>query len=285
MLLKIRQLAGDSRAWARAITFLSILFAPILVLAATGYVPLESSVTGGQNVSNFGDYLKRVYEIGITITITLAVLYLVIGGFGYITSSASLTKKEDSKNMINNALFGLVLALLSYVILNTISPQFTQFNLNIGEVGKGFNKIQTTGTESGVTGSGCLNCVTLTGVPTKPDICDGGVCQLNKDFAGKLSGFNAEQKDQRVTEGYPPTATHKDPCHYNGTCVDTNFTSNPTPEKIKSYIETAQKYGLRAVYEVGDEKTAEALRKSTGLPSDKIISAKITAPHFSLYNI
>lgn len=140
MLLKIRQLAGDSRAWARAITFLSILFAPILVLAATGYVPLESSVTGGQNVSNFGDYLKRVYEIGITITITLAVLYLVIGGFGYITSSASLTKKEDSKNMINNALFGLVLALLSYVILNTISPQFTQFSLNISEVGKEFNK-------------------------------------------------------------------------------------------------------------------------------------------------
>ncbi len=263
-----------------------VLFIPVIVSAATtGYVPLESSVTGGQNVASFGDYLKRVYQIGISVTIALAVLYLVIGGFGYMTSGTNITSKDTAKSHMTNAIYGLLLALLSYVILNTISPQFTQFSLNISEVGRGFNNVTPGETTGNLASGGCLGCVTLTGVSTKPGICNGGVCQLNKDFVNKLSGFNSEVKDQRVTEGYPPTTTHKDSCHYNGTCVDANFTSSPTPEKIKSYIETAQKYGLRAVYEVPDEKTAESLRKSTGLPADKIISATITAPHFSVYNI
>lgn len=200
---------------AKLLAFGAIVFLPAVVFAATtGYVPLESSVTGGQNVANFGDYLKRVYEIGITVTIVLAVLYLVIGGFGYITSSASLTKKEDSKTMINNALFGLALALLSYIILSTISPQFTQFSLNISEVGKGFNKIQETKSVSpylstpsgevsqreadmralfkdagiGINNGPCVNgqtvgCTNVGGLPT-------GVIENLKTLGGNCGGCN-----------------------------------------------------------------------------------------------
>ncbi len=267
-----------------------ILFLPILILAAgTSYTPLESSVTGGQSVTSFGGYLQRVYQIGIMVTIALAVLYLVIGGFGYMTSGTKITDKEAAKSRITNAIFGLLLALLSYVILNTLSPQFTQFSLNISEVGKEFDVKIITGSETG-----CFDCVYLSGMPVKGGACDKGVCQLNSALAERLEAYNKENPGLILTEGYPKTASHVNICHDNGSCADVNYMSKsvvlknlpPTPEQIAKDILAAEKHGLRFVYEVKTQEEADRLRKDSGLPDNlqnRIISANVTAPHFSVY--
>lgn len=277
------------RGWAFLAAFL-VFFLPGLALAATtGYVPLEGSVTGGQNVTNFGDYLKRVYGIGITVTITLAVLYLVIGGFAYMTSGISITGKEGAKSKMTNALLGLLLALLSYVILNTISPQFTQFSLNISEVGKSFNTAPTAGTSGTTGGDGGIR---VTKIPVKDGVCPVGGCEASTEFVSKAQKFVAIVGEDagRFTEiGSYSYKEHLDGCHKASppTCGDYNFAPGikPTANGVKFIVDSAQKAGARAVYEVPDEKTAEQLRKATGLPADKIISAKITAPHFSFYSI
>lgn len=287
---KIKTEGKNKNTIVRFLAFCVVVFLPAVIFAAeTGYVPLEGSVTGGQNVANFGDYLKRVYEIGIMVTITLAVLYLVIGGFGYMTSSTSITNKEASISKMTNALLGLLLALLSYVILNTISPQFTKFSLNISEVGEKFNKVTPSITVSG--GVECFDCVTVTGMPVKSTSCENGVCKLNSALAEGLTAFNKESVGLRITEGYPKTATHVNPCHDNGTCADINYAPKPpftntppTPERIASDIKIADKHGLQFVYEVNTQEKADALVKSGNFQKGSVIYVPgILADHYSVY--
>jgi hypothetical protein len=61
------------------------------------------------------------YVFGLAVVI--AVVQLVIGGMEYALSEG-LTKKEDAKGRIWAAIGGLMLALLSWLILNTINPDF-----------------------------------------------------------------------------------------------------------------------------------------------------------------
>lgn len=274
------------------LAFCVVVFLPAIVFAAgTGYVPLEGSVTGGQNVTNFGNYLKRVYEIGITVTITLAVLYLVIGGFAYMTSGISITGKEGAKNKMTNALLGLALALLSYVILNTVNPQFTQFSLNISEVGKSFNTVPLAGTV-GTTGVGG---VTVTGIPIKDGVCPNGVCKADPVFVEKAQKFvNIVGKDAgQFTEiGSYSYQGHSAECHKASppTCGDYNFALGvkPTVNDINFIVDSAQKAGGRAVYEVGIKEEADRLRLA-GVKSVIYVPPKdgkpgVTAPHFSFYS-
>ncbi len=262
-----------------------VLFLPSLVVAATGYVPLEGSVTGGQNVTNFGDYLKRVYEIGITVTITLAVLYLVIGGFAYMTSGISITGKEGAKSKITNALLGLALALLSYVILNTISPQFTKFSLNISEVGKSFNTVPATGT-SGTAGVGGI---TVAKIAVKDGVCPSGGCKADPVFVEKAQTFSNELKTAGVDGWFTEIGSysyqgHLDPCHNVSppTCGDYNFngSTKPTVKNINVVNDAAQKSGGCAVYEVKTQAEASSFSGAKNI----LVVPNITAPHFSFYS-
>lgn len=75
-------------------------------------------------------YLPGVFNLAIGIAGVLAVLMIIIGGVQYITTDA-IQGKHDGKERIQNALRGLVLVLVSWVLLYTINPKLTVFDLNI----------------------------------------------------------------------------------------------------------------------------------------------------------
>lgn len=75
-----------------------------------------------------GGYLSSIYILGIGLAGVLAVLMIVIGGIQYIGSGMSPSAKEDAKGRITSAILGLLLALLSYIILNAINPDLLKFN-------------------------------------------------------------------------------------------------------------------------------------------------------------
>ena len=121
----------------------------------------------------------------------------------------------------------------------------------------------------------------------KEGACQGSTCSVNPDIAKKLDNlYDSRATNWQITEAWPPTVSHSNPCHYNGTCVDTNFkdTNNVTAKKITSFIDDANKQGLRAVYEVKTQGEVDKLIKD-GVPANNIAKVeKITAPHFSVYN-
>lgn len=68
--------------------------------------------------------LNSWFRIGIALAGLLAVVMIVIGGIQYATTDA-MTDKSGGKEKIMNALWGLLLALTTYLILNTVNPALT----------------------------------------------------------------------------------------------------------------------------------------------------------------
>jgi len=74
--------------------------------------------------AEIGDVLARLYVFGVGIVAVSAMIMLVIGGVQYMT--AGDRDPGSAKTRITNAIWGLVLALCSWLILYTINPDLTQ---------------------------------------------------------------------------------------------------------------------------------------------------------------
>jgi len=76
-----------------------------------------------------GTYLNIIIKIVIGLAAVLAVFMVFLGGIQYMTAEV-ISAKEDGKNRIKNAIFGLLLALGAYTILFTINPDLLNSNLD-----------------------------------------------------------------------------------------------------------------------------------------------------------
>ena len=78
--------------------------------------------------ANLSQYLAAAYQLGLGIAAVLAVIFIMIGGFRYM-SAAGGAGVEEGKGMIKNAVIGLVLAALSYTLLLTVNPDILSLRL------------------------------------------------------------------------------------------------------------------------------------------------------------
>ena len=69
-----------------------------------------------------GDIISRLYIFGLGLVGISALIMFVFGGVIYMTAADSQSRVNQAKSMMGNAVFGLVLALISYLILFTINP-------------------------------------------------------------------------------------------------------------------------------------------------------------------
>jgi len=89
--------------------------------SSTVYTPLVQ-IPGVGSPKNLSQYLVGLYNFLLSIVGIAAVLMMVIGGFKYLTAAANPSAAGDAKDIIYNAVFGLLLALLTWVIVSTINP-------------------------------------------------------------------------------------------------------------------------------------------------------------------
>ncbi len=75
-----------------------------------------SCTTGGVN-----DLIIRVINILLGVAFLVAVLFLILGGFRYIVSGGNEKTAEAGKKTVLNALIGIVIVILSYVIVQVVS--------------------------------------------------------------------------------------------------------------------------------------------------------------------
>jgi hypothetical protein len=111
--------------------FLNIFSTP----EALAYTLAETvgSATAGTDVatSGTGSYFEQLFYFLLGAAAVLAVLKIVMGGLKYIYSSMSPPALEDAKADINAAIFGLILALASYLILYTINPNLLNLDFTV----------------------------------------------------------------------------------------------------------------------------------------------------------
>jgi amino acid transporter len=64
---------------------------------------------------------KTVINWALGIAFGVAVIFLIIGGFRYITAGGNEESVEKGKSSVINALIGIVIIVLSYVIVNVVA--------------------------------------------------------------------------------------------------------------------------------------------------------------------
>ena len=122
--------------------------------------------TGGPDGSNgFASYFNAMIKVIIGISAVLAMIMIVAGGIEYMTSG-SASGSEEGKKRIMGAITGLIIALGSYAILNTINSQLLDVSLSgvpTASVIGGLTEIG--GTNGGAPNGNCNPTVSNPGIP------------------------------------------------------------------------------------------------------------------------
>jgi len=80
---------------------------------------------GATEITAPGKYIQTVYTFALGFGTLLAMAMIIFGAVEY-TLSEAVTKKEDAKDRIMGAVWGLVLLLTATLILNTINPELPE---------------------------------------------------------------------------------------------------------------------------------------------------------------
>lgn len=251
------------------------LLAPIPLKGCTG-------AAGEKCTTNTADFIPGLFKLGIMLATGLAVIMLIYAGIQYMSTDA-WGEKNEAKNTINNALLGLFLTMSAWLILNTINPDLVNFNLNIKPLE--IKKTLIPGEPVGIPSGNCTDCVNI-GVPAKTAAQNGckgtGLCQISAAFNSKLISLN-NKSPLKVTEAYPPTVKHDDPCHDSGSCVDAILTFGAnSATNVKKFIADASASGLNATFEVLSQIRYVELTRA-GVPSTNImVNPKANGEHFHI---
>ena len=93
-------------------------------------LPVEGGYLKDNKNVTLKDYLTWVFRFVLALAGFLAVMMIVIGGVEYIISGASEAMRGEAKKRIENAIWGLVMALVSYLVLYTINPSLVDLENN-----------------------------------------------------------------------------------------------------------------------------------------------------------
>ena len=79
----------------------------------------------GKQTCGLADVIKDVINVLLFIIGALSVIMIIVGGIRYVISNGDSSQITSAKNTIMYAVFGLIIALLAYAIVNFIVTQFT----------------------------------------------------------------------------------------------------------------------------------------------------------------
>lgn len=86
----------------------------------------QSEIAQSQNV---GDLILSIIRILIGLLMAITVLFIVLGGYQYVTSAGNEEQAKRGRRTLTYAIIGLVVVILSYVIVNTVSGAVNSPNL------------------------------------------------------------------------------------------------------------------------------------------------------------
>ena len=80
--------------------------------------------------SNLPAYIQAIYKTAMVVIVLCALFMLTVGGFMYLTSAGNTAAMSTAKSVIFDSIIGLVIALVAWLLLNTINPDLVNVTLN-----------------------------------------------------------------------------------------------------------------------------------------------------------
>ncbi len=77
-------------------------------------------IAGAQTLTGPGGLIFRIISLLLFVAGALAVLFVIIGGYQYITAAGNEEQSEKGKKTLVSSIIGVVLIILSYVIINVV---------------------------------------------------------------------------------------------------------------------------------------------------------------------
>jgi hypothetical protein len=94
------------------------------------YTALEQIPGTEGDLKNFPDYIKALYKFVIWGVAIAGLLMLVIGGFWYMTAAGNNAQLSKAKDIIRDALLGIIVALFAWLLLFTINPDLVRIDIS-----------------------------------------------------------------------------------------------------------------------------------------------------------
>jgi hypothetical protein len=92
-------------------------------------IDLGVAIGGVTRVRDIGSYIALLYNYLVGTAVILAIVMSMYGGFRWVTAAGSPEKITQAKQTIVASIIGLVIALFSYTILNTINPALVRLEM------------------------------------------------------------------------------------------------------------------------------------------------------------
>ena len=83
-------------------------------------VPIPSGA-GPAGDTTVSQVIFDVIDIALAVVALISVLFLIIGGYRYVTAGGNEESQESAKKTMTNAIVGLAIVILSFVIVNVIA--------------------------------------------------------------------------------------------------------------------------------------------------------------------
>ena len=97
------------------------------------YQPVEP-IPGFELTSDFPTFVTNLYKFGLWAVGISAMIMIVIGGFFYMTAAGNSSQAGTAKKLITDALLGLIVAMISWLILYVINPNLVNINISITKI-------------------------------------------------------------------------------------------------------------------------------------------------------
>ncbi|TAK95556.1 hypothetical protein EPO05_03830 [Patescibacteria group bacterium] len=109
------------------------LATPCQAADATGtfsYQPVEP-IPGFSLTSDFPTFVTNLYKFGLWAVGISALIMITIGAFFYMTAAGNSSQAGTAKKIITDALIGLIVAMVAWLILYVINPNLVNINISI----------------------------------------------------------------------------------------------------------------------------------------------------------
>ena len=238
------------------------------------FQPAQAPVIANPTAAtDFGTMISNVFNYGLVLVGISVFIMIMWGGILWLSSAANPGLISTAKRKIFNAIIGAVILLSAYVILRTINPEL------VGGVGGGTFTLPGLGVPAPIqppgqpppgslnacsscsaypggvmAGGQAIQCVGLYINTNQPLNSSSRTCPFADVLvAQKLLTLRGAKTNWLLSEGFPPTVTHANSCHGNGSCVDIVLSPRPSDsliiDELNSLCAAARSAGFTIINE------------------------------------
>jgi hypothetical protein len=162
-----------------------LILSPLIISAANLEVEYPKTITGSTvtSESDLTQYLKYLFDFGISIGLAIAVFTMIISGVLYFLSPVP-GALAIAKDRLSGAISGLLILLLTYMIITTINPYLAIFTL------KPLDKVDITIEDPGIYG---VNFYKSENCSDESKTYTGGVADFGDDLTNKIRSVKIVQ--------------------------------------------------------------------------------------------